>query len=70
MSAKLTLKRFRELTAHLPEEAPIYFHAYEKGCCLSNYTESDLWIFPKEGAPRAVVINPGEDYDARKPKAK
>lgn len=67
---KLTLKRFRELTAHLPEDAPIYYHAYYKGCGLQSYVEEDLWIFPKGEPPVAVVINPGDDYDPRRPKSK
>lgn len=66
--AKLTLKTFRELTAHLPEDMPIYYHAYDKGCCLGGYVTEDLWLFPKgDAVPRAVVINPGEDYDHRRP---
>lgn len=67
--SKLTLKSFRELTKDLPEDTPIYYHAYYKGCCLSAYVSEELWIFPKDGKlPKAVVINPGEDYDSRRPK--
>ena len=65
---QLTLKRFRELTAHLPEETPLNYHAYDKGCCLSSYIVEDLWLFPKgEEKTRGIVINPGEDYDGRRP---
>lgn len=65
---KLTLKRFRELTAHLPDETRLYYHAYEKGCCLGNYIEEDVWLFPKgEEKTRGVVLNPGNDYDGRRP---
>ena len=69
---KLTLKTFRELTARLPEDTPIMYHAYYKGCCLTTYTDDDLWIFPKGATSmdevKAVVLNPGEDYDGRRPK--
>ena len=65
---KLTLKMFKELTAHLPEDTPIYYHAYDKGCCLGGYVAEDLWLFPKGDAQtRGVVINPGEGYDPRRP---
>jgi hypothetical protein len=60
----LTLKRFRELTSHLPEDSLIMYHSYDKGCSLSPYSEEELWVF--EG--RIAVINPGERYDGRKPK--
>jgi len=65
---KLTLKTFRELTAHLPEDTPIYYHAYDKGCCLGAYDARLLWLFPKgDAVTTGVVINPGEDYDPRNP---
>jgi hypothetical protein len=66
--AKLTIRAFRELTSHLPDETPLYYHAYDKGCCLGSYSADDLWLFPKgEALVRGVVINPGEDYDGRRP---
>lgn len=66
--AKLTLKIFRELTANLSEDTPIYYHAYSKGCCLGSYVSEDLWLFPKDDPKiRGVVINPGDDYDGRRP---
>lgn len=66
-SKKLTLGQFRELTKNLSDEIPIYYHAYDKGCCLNSYAESDIWFFPKGQPTKAIVINPGEDYDSRKP---
>lgn len=64
---KLTLKRFREITAHIPEETPLYYHAYYKGLCLGSYTDEDIWLFPKgEENVRGIVINPGDDYDGRR----
>ena len=69
--SKLTLKRFRELTAGLPEDTPIYYHAYYKGCCLNSYVESDFWLYPKGDGPKeGIVLNPGEDYDDRRPAKK
>jgi hypothetical protein len=65
---ELTLKTFRELTANLHEDTPIYYHAYDKGCCLGSYSAEDLWLFPKGGTEtRGVVINPGACYDHRRP---
>jgi hypothetical protein len=59
----MTIKQFREATKALPDTAQICYHGYDKGCCLLPYDKSELWIF--EG--QAVVINPGNDYDPRKP---
>lgn len=67
----LTLKRFRELTAHLPEGTKLYYHAYDNGLCLGNFVEEDLWLFPKNKLPtQGVVLNPGEYYDGRRPSKK
>lgn len=64
----LTLKVFRQLTADLPEDTPIFYHAYYKGCCLYAYAEEDLWLYPKGGrSVLGVVMNPGPDYDDRRP---
>ena len=65
MSAKLTLGQFKELTKHLPDNTPIYYHAYDKGCCLNSYILDDLWFYPKDKPAIGIVINPGEDYDCR-----
>lgn len=63
---KLTLKRFRELTAHVPEDAPITFHGYDKGCGIHVYRPDDIWFYPKEAeTPSHVVLNPGDTYDGR-----
>ena len=70
--AKLTLQKFRELTEHLPEETVIYYHAYYKGCCLQSYCDKDVGFYLKDdlGIPKAIVLNPDDDYDPRKPAAK
>jgi hypothetical protein len=63
---KLSLGEFRKLTDGMPDETPITYNAYDKGCCLSNYTTSDVWLFPKDKQPKkAIVINPATDYDYR-----
>ena len=65
---RLTLKKFRALTKHLPENTMIMHHGYYKGCCLTPYLVEEFWIFPKNpkfSKTKAVVINPGEDYDHR-----
>lgn len=66
---KLTIGEFRKMTAELPEETIITYHAYYKGCCLRQYSTEDVWMFPKGQTPTtAIVINPGDDYDPRRPK--
>lgn len=67
--SKLTLKLFKELTKDLPENTPIYYHAYYKGCCLNSYVTEDMWFFPHDKELKtAIVLNPGEEYDGRRPK--
>lgn len=64
----LTLKKFRELTKHLPEDTCLAHHSYYKGCSLTPYLLEEFWIFPKDpkfSNHKAVVINPGEEYDYR-----
>lgn len=65
----LTLKKFREMTKDLPEDTPIYYHAYYKGLCLNTYRPDDIWFFPKGAQQnadiRGVVLNPGDDHDPR-----
>ena len=66
-----TIKELKELIKDLPDEAAFCYHAHDKGCCLNNYRKEDSWSFPKEAKGleiRAFIINPGEDYDGRKPK--
>lgn len=62
----LTLGEFRKLTAHLPDDVRLMYHAWDKGCALSGYVPADVWMYPKGGdVTHAVVINPGSDYDSR-----
>jgi len=63
----MTLGEFRQATRDLPDETLLCYHGYYKGCCLKGYRLEDTWTFPKDGAPKAFVINPGTDYDPRKP---
>lgn len=63
----MTLADFRRLTAHLPGETGLYYHAYYKGCRLSQYLEKDLWLYPHGESAKGVVLNPGPDYDDRRP---
>ena len=58
------------MTKDLPEDTPIGYHAYYKGCCLYHYPVENVWLFPKDkqDSPKEikmVVMNPGEDYDDR-----
>lgn len=63
---KLTLGKFRELTAHLPDDIVISYHAYYKGCCLKAYQVDKFWLYPKDQEPtQVIVINPSDDYDPR-----
>ena len=64
----MTLKQFRELTKDIGDDVHLYYHAYDKGCCLHAYTIDDMWLYPKGGAQiKGVVMNPGEGYDPRRP---
>ena len=63
----MTLDEFRKLTADLPGETKLYYHAYDKGCCLGGYTPEDMWFYPKGEKTVGIVINPGPGYDDRRP---
>ncbi len=63
----MNLGQFRELTKDLPDTANIMYHAYYKGCCLHAYTQDDIWMYPKGKPAEHIVLNPGDDYDGRKP---
>jgi len=60
----MTLGEFRKLTSKLPDKTLVCYHAYDKGCCLGTYDLKEVWIFRET---EAVVLNPEEDYDGRKP---
>ena len=62
----MTLKEFHKATRHLSDTAEICYHAYDKGCCLTTYSQDDWWIF--DG--KVVVLNPGPNYDPRRPTAR
>jgi len=64
----MTLGEFRQATKDLPDEVLLSYHSYVKGCSLSSYRLEDAWTFPVDGPPKAFVINPGENYDPRRPK--
>lgn len=65
-STILTLGELRALTRDLPDDTRLYYHAYYKGCCLSNYQTDDVWLYPKDGAPiKGIVLNPADDWDGR-----
>lgn len=65
----MTVADMKALIKDLPDEAYISFHSYDKGCGLNSYDMNDVWVFPKEpGAePKALVMNPGDYYDPRRP---
>jgi hypothetical protein len=63
----MTLDEFRKLTADLPGETKLYYHAYDKGCCLASYEKEDMWFYPKGEKTVGIVINPGPAYDERRP---
>jgi len=63
----MTLGEFREWTKNLPDTAIVGYHAYYKGCAIGTFDkEADCWIYDKNGDV-AVVLNPGTDYDDRRP---
>ena len=66
---KLTVKQLKNLIRELDDEALVCYHAHDGGCCLKSYDSEDVWLFPK-GDPKttAFVMNPGVDYDGRRPK--
>ena len=64
----MTIKQLKDAIKDLPDGALVCYHGHDKGCCLSGYSLEDTWVFPKDGSPaKAFVMNPGEDYDGRKP---
>jgi hypothetical protein len=62
----MTLKEFREVTKYLPGKTEICYHSWDKGCSLSTYDLKELWLY--KAKEKAIVLNPGVDYDDRKPK--
>ena len=67
----LTLKKFREMTADLPEDTPIYYHASWHGFpCMNSYRIDDLRVIPNEvGMPdevTGIVLNPRVDFALNK----
>ena len=68
----MKLGEFRKLTAHLPDDTPIMFHAYDKGCCHApypsdwNYIGPEGWCYIDE-VHHDILMNPGDDYDDRRP---
>ena len=71
----LTIGKLKELIVDMPDDALVMYHAYYKGCCLGCYREETTWTYPKDGALKqghkpAIVMNPDEDYDPRKPNAR
>lgn len=73
-SGKLTIGKLRELIKDMPDEALVEYHSWEEicGCCLGNYTMEDVWKHPVDGILKpghvpALVLNPGYDYDSRRP---
>ena len=61
----MKLGDFRKLTQSLPDETDICYYGYNKGCSLFPYQSDDVWLFPKDKPPVAVVMNPGSDWDGR-----
>ena len=66
---KITIKKLKKIIKNLPDDALVCYHGYDKGCCLNSYDLKEVWFFPKdESIIKALVMNPGNDYDSRKPK--
>ena len=58
----MTLKEFREFTKDMPEDRQIMYESYYKGCSITPYDISEIWIKEDDNA---LVMNPGDDYDER-----
>ena len=62
----MTIKKLKSLIKDLPDDALVCYHAYDKGLCLSAYRIERVWTYPKgETDKKALVLNPGKDYDCR-----
>lgn len=62
---RITAGLIRELVKNLPDDAPVFYHHYYKGCGLRSYELEDTWLFPVGGPHTALVMNPGDTYDPR-----
>jgi hypothetical protein len=66
----MNLGEFRKWTKNLPDTAIVGYHAYDEGCALGTFDkDADCWIYNRNG-DIVVVMNPGEDYDDRRPNDK
>jgi len=65
----MTLGDFRNWTKDLPDSAIMAYQAYDEGCAISTFDMSEAWIYRNEIDKNdiAIVMNPGEDYDERRP---
>lgn len=64
----MTIQQFIDFTKDLPRETLVVYHSYDKGCSLTPYDLEESWSNKDIGDNGVFVINPGEDYDGRKPK--
>ena len=67
----MTIKELKEQIEYLPDNCILAYHGWNKGFCLSEYESRDCWTYPKNTDNiediKAFVLNPGENYDGRKP---
>lgn len=64
----MKLGDFRDRTKDLPDTADIGYHSCnDTGCGLSPFDPQDFWIFDGGQHVQFVALNPGEDYDDRRP---
>jgi hypothetical protein len=63
----MTLGQFRKWTRELPDSATVGYHAYDKGLSLGTFDAANCWLYRRRG-DIVVVMNPGDDYDERRPK--
>ncbi len=66
----MTLGEFRKATKDLPDDKPIMYHGYDKGCGHFEYASfgapsRDGWCYIS-AKHKDIVLNPGDDYDPRK----
>lgn len=66
----MNLGDFRKLTAELSDDVELMYPSLDHGCTLTNYKPEGVWVHRDPGplGMDAIVLQPGDDYDGRRPK--
>ena len=69
----MKISELRKMIKDLPDDWDVMYHASDHGCCHAHYPSDWNYIGPYgwcyiDNEHKAIVMNPGDDYDGRKPK--